>query len=59
MIDNPFIKTLTVILLIVSLLAGSCGPKTQTITPLSKLDKSRIKKLAIHVQADKELKVNI
>lgn len=55
MIDNPFIKTLTVILLIVSLLAGSCGPKTRTITPLSKADRTRIKNVAIHVQVDDEL----
>jgi len=59
MIDNPFIKTLTVILLIVSLLAGSCAPKTRTIIPLSESDKSGIKKVAIHVQADEELKANI
>ncbi len=46
---------LAFILLIVSLLAGSCGPKTRTITPLSKADRASIKNVAIHVQVDDEL----
>jgi len=59
MIDNTFIKTLTVILLIVSLLAGSCVPKSKTITPLSEADRTGIKKVAIHVQVNDELNADI
>jgi hypothetical protein len=59
MIDNPFIMAVTVILLIVSLLAGSCGPKTRTITPLSEADRSGIKKVAIQVQVNDDLEARI
>ena len=41
------------------ILITSCAPKTRTITPLTEPDKSRIKKVAIHVQADEELRANI
>ena len=58
MINNPFIETLTVILLIVSLLAGSCA-KTRTITPLTQSNRSNIERIAILVEADKELDASV
>ncbi len=56
---NLPLKKLTLILIIISLFTGSCGPKTRTITPLTDLEKSRIKKMAIHIQADEELEAHI
>jgi len=64
-------KIITVICITLYLISASCGPKTRTITPLSESDRPvgkiseserpsiKIKKVAIHVQADDELDVNI
>lgn len=52
-------RKLQFLFLIVLVLLVSCGPKTRTITPLSESDKSGIKKVAILVHADEELKVSI
>lgn len=53
------IDKLPLLLIIASILLASCAPKTRTITPLTEPDKSKIKKMAIHVQADEELHANI
>jgi hypothetical protein len=58
LINNPFGKTLLLIFIIATLITVSCA-KTRTIDPLTQSEQSKIKKIAILVEADEEFSVSV
>jgi hypothetical protein len=60
LLNNPFGKTLVLVFMFATLITAHCATtKTKTKTPLTQSNRSKIKKIAIFVEADKDLNVSI